>query len=207
MYPSAGHVGGGEVVTLSSKQLAAVQNIPGAELTCKFDNEFVRAYYVDAETVKCTAPSHTEGFVNVEFALNNETGDFLRTKGYQFVSGAKVDAVNSVYGISGGIVDVFGADMHVSQYCRFGDLTTTGHIVSSGLMKCESPSIDKGTVAVDVSLTSSNFFEAFSSVQHIYIGAPSISRVSRYWRRGHVGDADGTKFCADKFVAVSLRSN
>ena len=106
MYPSAGHVGGGEVVTLSSKQLAAVQNIPGAELTCKFDNEFVRAYYVDAETVKCTAPSHTEGFVNVEFALNNETGDFLRTKGYQFVSGAKVDAVNSVYGISGGIVDV-----------------------------------------------------------------------------------------------------
>ena len=178
MYPSAGHVGGGEVVTLSSKQLAAVQNIPGAELTCKFDNEFVRAYYVDAETVKCTAPSHTEGFVNVEFALNNETGDFLRTKGYQFVSGAKVDAVNSVYGISGGIVDVFGADMHVSQYCRFGDLTTTGHIVSSGLMKCESPSIDKGTVAVDVSLTSSNFFEAFSSVQHIYIGAPSISRVS-----------------------------
>ena len=178
MYPSAGHVGGGEVVTLSSKQLAAVQNIPGAELTCKFDNEFVRAYYVDAETVKCTAPSHTEGFVNVEFALNNETGDFLRTKGYQFVSGAKVDAVNSVYGISGGIVDVIGADMHVSQYCRFGDLTTTGHIVSSGLMKCESPSIGKGTVAVDVSLTSSNFFEAFSSVQHIYIGAPSISRVS-----------------------------
>ena len=178
MRPNVGHVGGGEVVTLSGRTLASVRNLPGVELTCKFDTEFVRAYYVDDETVKCTAPAHTEGFVNVEFALNNETGDFLRTKGYQFVGGAKVDALTSIYGISGGVVDVMGADMHVSQYCRFGDRTTTGYIVSSGLMRCESPSIDIGTVSVDVSLTESSFFEAYSSVQHVYIGEPSVSRVS-----------------------------
>ena len=106
---------------LSGKKLADARNLPGAELTCKFDNVFVPAYYVDSETVKCTAPAHREGFVSVEFALNNETGDFLRTKGYQFVGGAKVDAVNSIYGLSGGIVDVVGADMHVSQCCRFGE--------------------------------------------------------------------------------------
>jgi len=94
LHPNSGHIGGGEVLMLSGKKLADVRNLPGAELTCKFDNVFVPAYYVDSETVKCTAPAHREGFVSVEFALNNETGDFLRTKGYQFVGGAKVDAVN-----------------------------------------------------------------------------------------------------------------
>jgi len=175
--PSIGYSGGGETVTLSGKKLASVQNIVGVELTCKFDNEYVPAYYIDTETVKCTAPPHIEGFVNVEFALNNETGDFLRTKGYQFVSGAKVDSVFTNYGAHGGIVDVTGADMHVSQYCRFGDLTSTGYVVSSALMRCESPSIDSGTVSVDVSLTSSSFFEAFSSIQHVYTGLPEITRV------------------------------
>lgn len=178
MSPSVGHVGGGEVVTLSGKKLASVKDVPGVELTCKFDTEYVRAYYIDDETVKCTAPAHTEGFVNVEFALNNETGDFLTTKGYQFVSGAKIDALYSIYGVSGGLVDVVGIDMHASQYCRFGELTTAAYIVSSGLMRCESPAIESGTVSVDVSLTASSFFEAFSSVQHVYIEQPSITRVS-----------------------------
>lgn len=49
---------------------------------CKFDNEFVWVYYVDVEMVKCIVLLYTEGFVNVEFAFNNETGDFLRIKGY-----------------------------------------------------------------------------------------------------------------------------
>lgn len=177
LHPNSGHIGGGEVLMLSGKKLADVRNLPGAELTCKFDNVFVPAYYVDSETVKCTAPAHREGFVSVEFALNNETGDFLRTKGYQFVGGAKVDAVNSIYGLSGGIVDVVGADMHVSQYCRFGEETTVGHIVSSSLMKCESPSIDSGTVPIDVSLTTSSFFEAFSSIHHTYVGFPSVNQI------------------------------
>ena len=176
IHPIEGHVGGGEVITLSGQALAGVQGLAGVALTCKFDNEFVPAYYITSDTVSCTAPSHSEGFVNVEFALNNETGDFYQTKGYQFVSGAKVDAVFSLYGVAGGIVDIVGIDMHTSQYCRFGDRTTIGHVVSSGLMRCESPTIDDGTVDVDVSLSSSSFFEGFSSVQHVYTALPSITR-------------------------------
>jgi len=176
IHPIEGHVGGGEVITLSGQALAGVQGLAGVALTCKFDNEFVPAYYITSDTVSCTAPAHSEGFVNVEFALNNETGDFYQTKGYQFVSGAKIDAVFSLYGVAGGIVDIVGIDMHTSQYCRFGDRTTIGHVISSGLMRCESPTIDDGTVDVDVSLSSSSFFEGFSSVQHVYTALPSITR-------------------------------
>lgn len=207
IYPIEGHVGGGEVVTLSGQALTGIQGLNGVELTCKFDNDFVPAFYVSSDTVRCTAPAHSEGFVNVEFALNNETGDFYQTKGYQFVSGAKVDTVFSIYGVAGGIVDVVGIDMHVSQFCRFGDRTTIGHVVSSSLMRCESPTINDGIVDVDVSLSSSSFFEGFSSVQHVYTPLPSITRLlpsSGVDEGGTVLTVTGTSFASTSLLRCRL---
>ena len=83
--------------------------------------------------------------------------------------------------IGGGYVTVsgsgFGDDVGVSSYCRFGDLISSGTVLSSSLMRCDVPSSSStGVVSLDVSVTGSDY--STGAVEYDYVPALSVSGLS-----------------------------
>lgn len=169
MAPRRGPVAGGTDVELSMRN--ARRHVG---LQCVFDGRRVTPTSIGVSSVICKSPRHARGEVSVEvWSENGGLGAGGVT--YTYTRVAEVVGVRPSMGpLSGGVtVEVHGTgfessgDRSLPALCRFGDTEVVASVLSTGVMRCKSPTSSESVVHVAVSTNSKDFSTSSSLFAYV----------------------------------------
>ena len=150
LLPSSGPVRGGSTVNVTGV-------VPtGQTVMCRFgqSNAGVQGSLVSTSMVRCRAPAHGVGLVNLQVSADGVVYS-SSTGGFEYVQDADVIGLRPSAGPeTGGVeVTVIGTKFEGwrEMQCRFGRLESLGDVISSSLMRCVVPEQASGVVMVQVS--------------------------------------------------------
>ena len=182
VFPVAGSVSGGTQVTVTGSDFPTT-----GRATCKFGATPVNALRRTATTIVCAAPSQSAGWRDVEISINRL--DFtLNSVQFKYVAPPSAYAVfpktgagggGSVVAVNGGHFqrDAFAGDDRATS-CVFANRTIgqdTSNVVSSRLMRCETPaaSFETGTAHLELSINEYDTTKDLTTFR--YVTQPTVS--------------------------------
>jgi hypothetical protein len=182
VFPVAGSVSGGTQVTVTGSDFPTT-----GRATCKFGATPVNALRRTATTIVCAAPSQSAGWRDVEISINRL--DFtLNSVQFKYVAPPSAYAVFPKTGAGGGgsVVavngdhfqrDAFAGDDRATS-CVFANRTIgqdTSNVVSSRLMRCETPaaSFETGTAHLELSINEYDTTKDLTTFR--YVTQPTVS--------------------------------
>jgi hypothetical protein len=132
---------GNTAVTIYGQNFADV-----LDLHCTFGTYKVPAIFISKDTIRCRAPSHRAGRVNVTVSLDGTlTHPIDNTLQYVFLPDASVDSIVPTKGAQSGGYPVFIVGNNFvnvsSLLCLFGDRKARGIFISINSIVCLAPSV------------------------------------------------------------------
>ena len=182
VFPVAGSVSGGTQVTVTGSDFPTT-----GRATCKFGATPVNALRRTATTIVCAAPSQSAGWRDVEISINRL--DFtLNSVQFKYVAPPSAYAVfpktgagggGSVVAVNGGHFqrDAFAGDDRATS-CVFANRTIgqdTSNVVSSRLMRCETPAASFETGTAHLELSINEYDTTKDLITFRYVTQPTVS--------------------------------
>lgn len=154
-------------------------NFPrSVDMYCIFGSSRVLAYLISSTEIKCRAPSHIPGIVNVTlFAEGVVIKNASSSLQFAFVPDVSVDKIFPRDGFVGGdkLILVFGSNFlnTTSLGCSFADMKSRGIFISSTVVGCMSPSpigrsLLKNNDYIPVEITTNGYDYSNSNVSFRY---------------------------------------
>ena len=177
--PSSGPTHGGTVVTLSA---TGVYDSPDA--MCRFGeagNE-VLARFTGSTTFECTSPSHLAALVNVEISLNGQQFSSSFAWAFEYVPAITVYSVLPQQGPVHGGTSIYVTGSYFSpasaqsSFCRFLSTTSPATLLTTTLLKCQTPALaHAGYVAVELTTNLQDFSESGLRFLFVFVSVGSAS--------------------------------
>ena len=154
--------------------------VDSSMLVCVFGSVHARARWISSSEVSCIAPAGGDkDEVNVSVSLNG-IDHVQSTSSFQYMPEVSLVALQPSHGAARGgtTVRIEGSNFVFSSElaCRFGISSVAARYINAGEVRCVTPPLEVGNVAVSVS----NNGIDFSSSSLVYTGETDVT-ISEFW--------------------------